>query len=286
MLVSYLFFEFRAFLMYNAIKQDRVETIIGKPLITRDVMDRGLQYAFTDDKKKAFSKLLESGASPDTYIFHEWGWRRIGAYAIESEDSYWLEQLLSHGMSLSKIGRIEFPPLLRAFYASRPMNAKLLIEYGADIYTTDQPSEPLRHAALSREPESLELLILYGVELNPKCKFNHSFFSVYRNMKWYNPPPIIDSYDALRLDFNAAMRECNLDPNEMRFSGGTDEKGVWEFAKLRPDEEQTFDIRKPFVELRLKRPESIYNDPEKWGIAEKLKPFLPAQPQAGIHTTD
>ncbi|MFO0382529.1 MAG: hypothetical protein ACK506_12580 [Pirellula sp.] len=272
--------------MYNAIKQDRVETIIGKPLITRDVMDRGLQYAFTDNKKEAFSTLLDSGANPDTYIFHELGWRRIGAYAIESEDSFWLEKLISHGMTLSKIGQKGHPALIRSFYASRPMNSKLLIEYGADIYTTDHPHEPLGHAALARETESLELLILFGVDLNPKCKFEHSFFAVYRNMRWYDPIGITDTYDVLCLDFNAAIRECNLDPNEMRFSGGTDEKGVWEFAKLRPDEEQTFDIRKPFVELRLKRPESIYNDPEKWGIAEKLKPFLPSQPQANTHTTD
>ena len=278
LLVSYLFFEFRAYLMYNAIKQDRVETVIGKPLITRDIMNRGLQYAFIDNKKEAFSKLLESGANPDTYIFHEWGWWRIGEYAIESDDSFWLEKLLSQGMTLSRIGQNGNPALIRSFYASQPRNSKLLIDYGAEIYLTDHPHEPLSHAALAREPESIEILILYGVELNPECKFKHSFFAVYRNMGWHKTTAIIDTYYDLCVDFTAAMRVCNLDPNDMHFSGINDEKGTWEFAKLRPDEEQTFDIRKPFVELRLKRPESIYNDPEKWGIADKLKPYLPSQP--------
>lgn len=276
-LIYYFFFEYRAFLMYNAIKEDRVETIIGKPLITSDVMERGLQYAFTYNKKEAFSKLLASGASPDTYMFYEWGWWRIGEYAIESKDPFWLEQLLSHGMTLSKIGQGGNPALIRSFYASRPMNSKLLIEYGADIFLTDHPHEPLGHAALSNQAESLELLILHGVELNPRCEFKHSFFAVYQNMAWHKPIPFIDNYYDLCIDFTDAMRAGNLDPNEMEWSGGIDGKGIWEFAKLRPDEAQTFDIRKPFIELRLKRPESIYNDPEKWGIVEKLKPYLPAK---------
>lgn len=273
----YLSFELRSYLIYSAIRDGRVSEIVGKPLISQDILNKGLQHAYALKKKDAFKVLLDEGANPDSIVFCQNSWGRIGVFAISSKDPFWIESLLAKGLDLSKITWREASPIIHAISAESEASAAVLLRHGAEIQHIGKTMTPLNYAAQMRQPKIFEMLIAYNADINFPGFSGRTFFDAFVIMGFADTDWKIDDLDPLMDDFVEAMKICNLDPNNLRFNAQPKSVGKWEFGKLRPDEEQTFDIRKPFIELRLKRPESIYNDPEKWGIVEKLKPYLPAK---------
>ena len=277
LLFWFLTFDLRSKLMFMAIQDDRVDNLIGKPFITPDIVNKGLQHAFTLRKHQAFLSLLRNGANPDVYIFFDQRWERIGLFALRSKDSFWLESLLDYGVDLSKLKWREASPLIHTISSSAAKNAAILLDHGVELQHVGTTMTPLNYSVQMRQPKIFEMLIVYGADINFPGFSGRTFFDAFVIMGFADTDWKIDDLDPLMDDFVEAMKICNLDPNNLKFNAQPKSVGKWEFAKLRPDEDQTFDIRKPFIELRLKRPESIYNDPEKWGIVEKLKPYLPAK---------
>ena len=133
--------------------------------------------------KNAYVKLLEEGADPNKCD-------RIGSCAMNQaareDDPYWLRTALAHGEDPNVINERNpyYPNSTPIFYAiskERPVNAKILVEAGANINHQDGFGEtPLRKAAGTGVYETVVLLLEAGAD--PYLADRHGYSLV----NWFN----------------------------------------------------------------------------------------------------
>ncbi len=98
-----------------------------------DVATLLLGTAFVNQDKELFEILLDAGADPkDSWINTKWGKEPILLQIAGHEDSFWIDGALKNGVDPN--WRLRNVPLLTiAIDSHRPTNARLLMDYGADV---------------------------------------------------------------------------------------------------------------------------------------------------------
>ncbi len=127
-----------------------------------------LGKAFANRDKEVFELLLQKGADPNkARIATKWGLEPLFMQVASEEDSFWTECILKHGANPNQNdspNRVY--PLTIATQSHQPKNAKLLIEYGADVNSRVNDRSQVDFSWSQWQHEITYELLVHGADVN------------------------------------------------------------------------------------------------------------------------
>lgn len=222
----------------------RLKTLVSG---RRDIATTLLENAFVIQDKEVFVLLLENGAnSNESWIKTKWGKVPLLMLIAEHEDRFWIESVLKHGADPNWHRSRNIYLLTFAINSHKPKNARLLMDYGADVNSGYKDQSQIDNAWSQWQHEITYELLIRGADFNRPSPIQKSIiggmqfdFQPKANNLIGTSARKFGTYEYLE-KILAWFEDHNLDWRNATHSDPTGKtKGTWTIPKLDPNRETT-----------------------------------------------